>query len=121
MIVPTRVGAVGANALNQSLQEALNPPSPEKAQFENNGRTFRVGDKVMQIKNNYDILWQKENGEEGWVSTTGDIGFIETIDRPSKTMQVRFDRPAGGVPVRDGSRAGACLRHHRSQESGQRV
>ena len=50
VIVPTRVGAVGANALNQSLQEALNPPSPEKAQFENNGRTFRVGDKVMQIK-----------------------------------------------------------------------
>ena len=91
VIVPTRVGAVGANALNQSLQEALNPPSPEKAQFENNGRTFRVGDKVMQIKNNYDILWQKENGEEGMGVYNGDIGFIETIDRPSKTMQVRFD------------------------------
>ena len=91
VIVPTRVGAVGANALNQSLQEALNPPSPEKAQFENNGRTFRVGDKVMQIKNNYDILWQKENGEEGMGVYNGDIGFIEAIDRPSKTMQVRFD------------------------------
>ena len=91
VIVPTRVGAVGANALNQSLQEALNPPTPEKAQFENNGRTFRVGDKVMQIKNNYDILWQKENGEEGMGVYNGDIGFIETIDRPSKTMQVRFD------------------------------
>lgn len=91
VITPTRIGAVGANALNQSLQETLNPPSPQKAEFSNNGRIFRVGDKVMQTKNNYDILWQKDNGEEGMGIYNGDIGFIEQIDRPSKTMLIRFD------------------------------
>ena len=91
VIVPTRVGAVGANTLNQSLQEVLNPPSPQKDEFENNGRRFRVGDKVMQIKNNYDILWQRDNGEEGLGVYNGDIGFIESIDRPAKTLRIRFD------------------------------
>lgn len=91
VIVPTRIGAVGANNLNQSLQEVLNPPSVKKNEFESNGRKFRVGDKVMQIKNNYDILWQKDNGEEGMGVYNGDIGFIESIDRPSKTLLIRFD------------------------------
>ena len=91
VIVPTRIGAVGANNLNQSLQERLNPPAPNKGEFESNGRKFRVGDKVMQIKNNYDILWQKDNGEEGMGVYNGDIGFIESIDRPTKTLLIRFD------------------------------
>ena len=91
VIVPTRIGAVGANNLNQSLQEWLNPPAPNKGEFESNGRKFRVGDKVMQIKNNYDILWQKDNGEEGMGVYNGDIGFIESIDRPTKTLLIRFD------------------------------
>ena len=91
VIVPTRIGAVGANTLNQMLQQTLNPPSPQKSEFENNGRKFRVGDKVMQIKNNYDILWQRDNGEEGMGIYNGDIGFIERIDRPGKMMLIRFD------------------------------
>ena len=91
VIVPTRIGAVGANNLNQSLQERLNPPAPNKSEFENNGRKFRTGDKVMQIKNNYDILWQRDNGEEGMGVYNGDIGFIESIDRPTKTLLIRFD------------------------------
>lgn len=91
VIVPTRIGAVGANNLNQSLQERLNPPAPNKGEFESNGRKFRVGDQVMQIKNNYDILWQKDNGEEGMGVYNGDIGFIESIDRPTKTLLIRFD------------------------------
>ena len=73
------------------LQQTLNPPSPQKSEFENNGRKFRVGDKVMQIKNNYDILWQRDNGEEGMGIYNGDIGFIERIDRPGKMMLIRFD------------------------------
>ena len=55
------------------------------------GRTFRVGDKVMQIKNNYDILWTKENGEDGMGVYNGDIGIIKMIDRPSKTLMIQFD------------------------------
>ena len=62
-----------------------------KPEFTNNGRIFRVGDKVMQIKNNYDILWQKDNGDEGMGIYNGDIGFIEQIDIPSKVMFIRFD------------------------------
>ena len=91
VIVPTRIGAVGANTLNQSLQEVLNPPSEQKPEFESTGRKFRKGDKVMQIKNNYDILWKRDNGEEGMGVYNGDIGFIENIDRPSKTLMIRFD------------------------------
>ena len=91
VIVPTRIGAVGANLLNQSLQQTLNPPAPDKDEFELAGRKFRTGDKVMQIKNNYDILWKRDNGEEGLGVYNGDIGFVEQIDRPSKTLFVRFD------------------------------
>ena len=85
VIVPTRIGAVGANLLNQSLQQTLNPPAPGKDEFELAGRKFRTGDKVMQIKNNYDILWKRDNGEEGLGVYNGDIGFVEQIDRPSMT------------------------------------
>ena len=91
VIVPTRIGAVGANTLNTSLQETLNPAADNKPEFTNNGRIFRTGDKVMQIKNNYDILWQKDNGDEGMGIYNGDIGFIEQIDVPSKVMFIRFD------------------------------
>src|SRR5699024_7894574 len=91
VIVPTRVGAVGTNALNQSLQQVLNPPDRDKPELELNGRTLPVGDKVMQIKNNYDVLCNRDNGEEGMGVYNGDIGFIEQIDRPSKTLVVRYD------------------------------
>ena len=96
VIVPTRVGAVGANALNQSLQEALNPPSPEKAQFENNGRTFRVGDKVMQIKNNYQLEWEVVSRydipiDKGVGIFNGDMGIIREIDEYAQTVLVEYD------------------------------
>jgi len=91
VIAPTRVGAVGTNNLNEALQRELNPPSPEKDEVKLSGRTFRVGDKVMQIKNNYDILWTKENGEDGMGVYNGDIGIIKMIDKPSKTILIQFD------------------------------
>lgn len=91
VIAPTRVGAVGTNNLNEALQRELNPPDPEKDEVKLSGRTFRVGDKVMQIKNNYDILWTKENGEDGMGVYNGDIGIIKMLDRPSKTLMIQFD------------------------------
>lgn len=91
VIAPTRVGPVGTNNLNEALQKELNPPSPQKDETKVNGRIFRVGDKVMQIKNNYDILWTKEGGEEGMGVYNGDIGSVIMIDRPSKTIMVQFD------------------------------
>ena len=91
VIAPTRVGAVGTNNLNEALQKELNPPAPEKDEVKLSGRIFRVGDKVMQIKNNYDILWTKDSGEEGMGVYNGDIGIIKMIDKPSKTILIQFD------------------------------
>ena len=55
------------------------------------GISIRVGDKVMQTKNNYDIVWKKDDGEEGSGVFNGDIGIVETIDRRAGYLKVRFD------------------------------
>jgi len=91
VIAPSRVGAIGTQGLNRILQERLNPKDPAKAQFLFGNTLFREGDKVMQIKNNYDILWKKDDGEEGTGVFNGDIGVIEMIDRPSQTILIRYD------------------------------
>ena len=75
----------------------------------------------MQIKNNYDILWQRDNGEEGLGVYNGDIGFIESIDRPAKTLRIRFDDRVAEYLFEMAARTGAGLRHHGAQEPGQRV
>ena len=91
VIAPSRVGAIGTQGLNRILQERLNPKNPMKAQFQFGNTLYREGDKVMQIKNNYDILWKKDDGEEGTGVFNGDIGVIEMIDRPSQTILIRYD------------------------------
>ena len=91
VIAPTRVGAVGTGELNRVLQETLNPPDPSKKEFKAGTAVFREGDKVMQIRNNYDLLWEKEDGEEGMGIFNGDIGVIELINRPSSSIVIRFD------------------------------
>ena len=91
VICPTRQGLIGTVHMNAVLQQRLNPPSPEKDEFKNGAYLFRTGDKVMQIKNNYDILYQRDDGEEGMGIFNGDIGTIELIDLPSQSVLVRFD------------------------------
>ncbi len=91
VLCPTRVGAVGTAELNRVLQEALNPPSPGKKEFTMGTSVLREGDKVMQIRNNYDILWERPNGEDGMGIFNGDIGVIEMINKPSSSMLIRFD------------------------------
>ncbi|MDR2908378.1 MAG: ATP-dependent RecD-like DNA helicase [Oscillospiraceae bacterium] len=91
VIAPSRVGALGTVELNRALQQALNPKDAMKAQFLFGSVTFREGDKVMQVKNNYDIPWRRDNGENGAGVFNGDIGLVEMIDRPSQTILVRFD------------------------------
>lgn len=90
-IAPTRVGAVGTTELNRVLQATLNPPDPKKKEFTFGSLIFREGDKVMQIKNNYDLVWRKDDGEEGMGIFNGDIGMIELIDRPSSSILIRYD------------------------------
>ena len=91
VIVPSRIGALGTVELNKTLQEALNPPKPGAAEYTFGSVILREHDKVMQVRNNYDITWQRENGEEGTGVFNGDIGVIEMIDRPSRTILVKYD------------------------------
>lgn len=91
VITPSRQGALGTRELNGILQERLNPRDPQKSEYTALGRTLREGDKVMQIRNNYDILWENDSGQKGEGIFNGDIGIIEMIDPSSKTILVRFD------------------------------
>jgi exodeoxyribonuclease V alpha subunit len=90
IITPSRKGGAGTAVLNHMLQEALNPPSPKKREKKTHDITLREGDKVMQIKNNYNITWQKEE-TEGIGIFNGDIGTILHINYEDETMQINFD------------------------------
>ena len=77
VLSPTRKGPAGTGALNRALQAALNPPSPEKGERPFGDTVFRAGDRVMQVKNNYDVLWrERTTGESGMGIFNGDIGTI---------------------------------------------
>ena len=92
VLSPTRKGAVGTVNLNRLLQAALNPPSPDKKERAYGDFQFREGDRVMQIRNNYDILWKKPDASAvGAGIFNGDVGHIQTIDPASETMTVLFD------------------------------
>ena len=90
IITPTRKSTCGVEALNARLQQALNPPSPSKREKHARSVTFREGDKVMQIRNNYDILWIKD-GAEGAGIFNGDIGKIMKVDNTAGTLVIDFD------------------------------
>ena len=92
VLSPTRKGAVGTMNLNRLLQAALNPQSPDKKERSYGDYQFREGDRVMQIRNNYDILWKKADGSAvGAGIFNGDVGRIQTIDPASETLTVLFD------------------------------
>ena len=87
----TRKGACGTVALNRALQAALNPPAAGKRQKQWGDMTFRVGDRVMQTRNNYDVLWEKEDGSAGSGIFNGDVGVIQDIDPSGELITLRFD------------------------------
>ena len=92
VLSPTRKGAVGTVNLNRLLHAALNPQSPDKKERSYGDYQFREGDRVMQIRNNYDILWKKADGSAvGAGIFNGDVGRIQTIDPASETLTVLFD------------------------------
>ena len=91
VLSPTRKGACGTVSLNRALQAALNPPSPQKRQKQWGDVTFRVGDRVMQTKNNYDVLWEKDDGMAGSGIFNGDVGVIQDIDSSGELIVLRFD------------------------------
>ena len=91
VLCPTRKGDWGTAALNRALQSALNPPAPDKRQKVWGETVFRVGDRVMQIRNNYDVLWIRDDGFTGSGIFNGDVGQVEEIDPSGELMTIRFD------------------------------
>ena len=91
VISPTRKGETGTINLNRVLQAALNPPQPSKKEKYCGEICFREGDRVMQIRNNYDILWKRPDGGSGTGIFNGDIGIICRIDPYEDQVHIRFD------------------------------
>ena len=92
VLSPTRKGSVGTWSLNAQLQKALNPPSPAKKERQFGDFSFREGDRVMHIRNNYDIMWKKCDGSAvGTGIFNGDVGTIRAISFESETLTVVFD------------------------------
>lgn len=95
ILTPMKKGEVGINALNKYIQASLNPEAPGKEEKQMGEELFRVGDKVMQIRNNYSTEWQKKaNGmvvEKGEGVFNGDFGYILDIDAEDRVLKVVFD------------------------------
>ena len=96
VLTPTRKGALGVEVLNKELQACLNPPSPQKPEKDTGEFLFRLGDKVMQIKNDYEIEWKRRNEKQITVETgtgvfNGDMGIISEINADTDILTVCFD------------------------------
>jgi exodeoxyribonuclease V alpha subunit len=101
VLSPTRKRAAGTAALNERLREAVNPPDAAKKEKKYGDHTFRVGDRVMQIRNNYDIEWNSADGEPdsddagdnsfGMGVFNGDIGTVVDINNSKETLTVDFE------------------------------
>ena len=92
VLTPVRKGALGSIFLNKELQQALNPPRDDLMERKFGEKLFRENDKVMQIKNNYQMGWKKRRDfSEGQGIFNGDVGFIEKIDKEFNQMTVIFD------------------------------
>lgn len=90
VLCPSRMGETGTENINAILQARLNPPAKEKAEIKYKGYTLREGDRVMQIKNNYDVPWFRPS-ENGTGVFNGDIGILTNIDRANDIINVKFD------------------------------
>lgn len=91
VLCPGRKGDLGVTELNKKLQQTLNPSQGKQYEINMPVYTFRLGDKVMQTKNNYDLLWTKDDGSEGSGVFNGDIGVIVDINRAASTAYIKFD------------------------------
>lgn len=91
VLCPSRKGPAGTENLNKLLQAALNPQAVNKNEFGYAERAFREGDRVMQIRNDYDIAWKTAAGIQGYGVFNGDIGTIASIDHAAESLVVDFD------------------------------
>ena len=91
VLCPGRKGELGTVELNRKLREQINPPAKNKPQVTVNGTVFRVGDKVMQIKNDYNLPWSREDGTVGEGVYNGDMGIIIDVDKDAGCLRVEID------------------------------
>lgn len=118
VLCPSRKGETGTVNLNNLLQQALNPPARGKTEFRRAGVIFRTGDKVMQIKNNYDLTWIRGH-ESGSGVFNGDIGIITDISTANGVLKIVFDDRKVVYPIENADEltlAYACT-VHKSQGS----
>lgn len=96
VLTPMRKGNLGVEVLNSILQKYLNSPAPEKKEYQTGERLFREGDKVMQVKNNYQITWEVRSRygipvDKGMGIFNGDTGVIKRIDETAQSLTVEYD------------------------------
>lgn len=91
VLCPGRKGELGTIELNRRLRELINPQAKGKAQISVNGTVFRTGDKVMQVKNNYDLPWSRPDGTVGEGVYNGDMGIVTDVDKAAGCMRVQID------------------------------
>ena len=91
ILCPGRKGPLGSNELNDRLQSELNPHKKDKPEIKFGSKVLRIGDKVMQNRNNYDILFTRDNGEVGAGIFNGDIGEIVEINKKQQSIKIKFD------------------------------
>ena len=97
VLTPTKKGLLGTKELNKALQSVLNANIDDLPEKAHSGAVYRVGDRIMQVKNNYDITWEKEPKEAfqklevGSGVFNGEMGTIIEIDEREKVVKIRFD------------------------------
>lgn len=121
VLSPSKKGVAGVNSLNEALREVLNPPSEDKKEHDFGFRIFREGDKVMQIRNNYDIRWEDTTTTKlGNGVFNGDVGVISSIRKDIKTITIMFDERKVVYEFKDISEElelAYCITIHKSQGS----
>ena len=91
VLCPGRKGELGVRELNKVLQSAVNPPQKDKKEISLNGILFREGDKVMQVKNDYEMIWSRADGTAGEGVYNGDLGVVTGINREAGVIAVQMD------------------------------
>ena len=123
VLTPTRKGPSGTNNLNRCLQAALNPPKPGKREILWGERLFREGDRIMQTRNDYDVVWEKADGTVGTGMFNGDVGKITQIDPSGEWLSVDFDGRAAlyGVEMLNEVDLAYAMTIHKAQGSEYRA